>query len=381
LMGNRSSRELMTRLARESLVLLKNDGGLLPLDKNKLKRILVTGPLASETSYAVSRYGPSHISPISVTGGLRSYLGDKVRLDYVKGCNIVDSTWPESEIIPTPLTSAEKSGIEEAVAKARESDVVIAVLGEDEKRVGESLSRTSLDLPGRQEQLLEALQATGKPVILVLINGQPLTVNWANRYVPAILEAWFPNSYGGQAIAETLFGDNDPGGKLSVTFPRTTGQIELNFPYKPGSQPMEGRNGVGHTSVFGPLYPFGHGLSYTTFDYSNLVVTPEQQQQQGNIGVSVDIANTGSRAGDEVVQLYLKDEVSSVTTYESQLRGFERVSLKPGEKKTIHFTLHPEDLSILDKNMNWTVEPGKFQVWIGSSSTDIRLKKEFSILP
>jgi len=381
LMGAAESKELMDKMARESLVLLKNDSGLLPLDKSKIKRILVAGPLAAETSYAVSRYGPSHITPISVLEGLRSYLGDKVKLDYVKGCNIVDSTWPESEIIPTPLTAVEKDGISAAVAMARESDLVIAVLGEDEKRVGESLSRTSLDLPGRQEQLLEALHATGKPVVLVLINGQPLTVNWANRYIPSILEAWFPNSHGGQAIAETLFGDNDPGGKLSMTFPKTTGQIELNFPYKPGSQPMEGKNGVGHTSVFGPLYPFGYGLSYTTFSYSNLVVTPEQQQSQGNIEVSVDITNTGSRVGDEVVQLYLKDEVSSVTTYESQLRGFERVSLKPGEQKSLHFTLHPEDLSILDKNMNWTVEPGKFQVWIGSSSMDIRLKKEFTIVP
>jgi beta-glucosidase len=381
LMKTGEAEELMQKMARESLVLLKNDGSLLPLNKNKLQKILVTGPLAAETSYAISRYGPSHISPVSVLEGLRSYLGGKVRLDYVKGCNIVDSTWPESEIIPVPLNDAEKQGIEEATAKARASDLVIVVLGEDEKRVGESMSRTGLDLPGRQEQLLEALSATGKPVVLVLINGQPLTINWANRYIPAILEAWFPNSHGGKAIAETLFGDYNPGGKLSVTFPKTIGQIELNFPYKPGSQPMEGKNGVGATSVFGPLYPFGYGLSYTSFGYSELVVTPEQQNPQGVIEVSVDVTNTGTRQGDEVVQLYLKDEVSSVTTYESQLRGFQRVSLQPGEKKTVHFTLHPEDLSLMDKNMNWTVEPGKFQVIIGASSADIRLKKEFEILP
>lgn len=375
------NRDFMLRMARESLVLLKNDSSLLPLDKGKIRRILVTGPLAAETSYAISRYGPSHLAPISVLEGLRSYLGGRVALDYVKGCAIVDSTWPESEIIHTPLTAQENAGIQEAVDKAAGADVVIAVLGEDEKRVGESLSRTSLELPGRQEQLLEALKATGKPVVLVLINGQPLTVNWANRYIPSILEAWFPNSYGGQAIAETLFGDYNPGGKLSITFPKTTGQIELNFPYKPGSQPMEGKNGVGHTSVFGPLYPFGYGLSYTRFSYSNLTVTPEQQHQQGDVEVSVDVTNTGARKGDEVVQLYLKDVVSSVTTYESVLRGFERVSLEPGEKKTVHFTIRPDDMAILDKNMNWTVEPGKFQVWVGSSSTDIRAKQEFEILP
>jgi beta-glucosidase len=371
----------MLQMARESLVLLKNDSGLLPLDKKKFHHILVTGPLAKETSYAISRYGPSHLSPISVWEGLRSYLGNEGSLDYAKGCEVVDSTWPESEIIPTPLDATEQAGIEDAVTRARQSDLIIAVLGEDEKRVGEGLSRTSLDLPGRQQQLLQALQATGRPVVLVLINGQPLTINWANRYIPAILEAWFPNASGGQAIAETLFGDNNPGGRLTVTFPKTTGQIEWNFPYKPGSQPaQDGRRG-NRTSVFGPLYPFGYGLSYTRFAYSNLSVSPEQQRSKGDVAVSVDITNTGDRKGDEVVQLYIKDEVSSVTVYEMQLRGFQRVSLQPGEKKTLHFTLHPDDLALLDKNNVWQVEPGAFQVLIGSSSEDIRLKKEFTIIP
>lgn len=368
----------MLQMARESLVLLKNDSNLLPLDKQRYKHILITGPLAKETSYAISRYGPSHLDVTSVYEGLRGYLGNNGVLDYARGCEMVDSTWPESEIIPTPLTDAEQSGIEEATAKAKNSDLIIAVLGEDEKRVGEGMSRTGLGLPGRQEQLLEALQATGRPVVLVLINGQPLTINWANRYIPAILEAWFPNSSGGQAIAETLFGDNNPGGRLSITFPKTTGQIEWNFPYKPGSQPS-GNKRENRTSVFGPLYPFGYGLSYTTFSYSNLVVSPEEQRPQGDISVSVDITNTGTRKGDEVIQLYVHDEVSSVTVYEQQLRGFERVSLAPGEKKTISFVLHPDDLSLLDKNMVWRVEPGKFQVMIGSSSVDIRLKQEFTI--
>jgi beta-glucosidase len=372
------TKDFMLRMARESLVLLKNDSSLLPLDKQRYKRILVTGPLARETSYAISRYGPSHLEPISVFEGLKGYLGGGAALDYVKGCEMVDSSWPESEIIPTPLTTTEQSGIAEAVEKGRQSDLIIAVLGEDEKRVGEGMSRTGLDLPGRQEQLLEALKATGKPVVLVLVNGQPLTINWANRYIPAILEAWFPNSVGGQAIAETLFGDNNPGGRLSITFPKTTGEIEWNFPYKPGSQPS-GNKRENRTSVFGPIYPFGYGLSYTKFEYSNLIVTPEQQQPQGDVSVSVDVTNTGNRKGDEVVQLYVHDEVSSVTVYEQQLRGFERVTLAPGEKRTVTFTLHPDDLALLDKNMVWTVEPGKFQAMIGSSSVDIRLKKEFTI--
>jgi beta-glucosidase len=256
-------------------------------------------------------------------------------------------------------------------------------LGEDEKVVGESLSRTSLDLPGRQQQLLEALYATGKPIVLILINGRPLTINWANRFIPGILQAGFPGPSGGKAIAEVIFGDYNPGGKLPVTYPKTTGQIELNFPFKPGSHANqstnEDPNGFGKTSVNGPLYPFGFGLSYTRFEYSDLKISPESHSPQGNIEVSFDIKNTGARKGDEVVQLYLKDLLSTVTTYESQLRGFERVSLLPGEKKTIRFILRPDDLSILDKNMNLTVEPGEFEIVIGSSSVDERLKKTFTI--
>jgi beta-glucosidase len=238
-----------------------------------------------------------------------------------------------------------------------------------------------LNLPGRQLKLIQALQATGKPVVMVMINGQPLTVNWENKYVPAILEAWFPGPESGQVIAETLFGDNNPGGKLPITFPKTVGQIEFNFPFKPGSQdPQGGKNSWGKTSVNGALYPFGYGLSYTTFAYSNLQLSPQTAHQQGDVEVSVDVTNTGQRNGDDVVELYLKQEYSSVTVYDYDLRGFERVPLAPGEKKTVHFILHPDDLSILDKNMSWTVEPGKFMVMIGSSSEDIKLKQEFEVV-
>ena len=371
------------QLNRESLVLLKNEKGLLPLHKNNLKNILVTGPLAADASYAVSRYGPNNNPITSVLDGIKAKVGATVNVVYEKGCNVVNPGWPETEIIPTPLSDNEKSDIEKAVAAAKNVDVIIAVLGEDEKTVGESLSRTSLDLPGRQEQLLQVLYATGKPVVLVLITGQPLTINWADRYVPSVLQAGFPGPSGGKAIAETLFGDYNPGGRLSMTWPKSTGQIEFNFPFKPGSQASqsltEDPNGYGKTSVNGPLYPFGFGLSYTTFEYSNLVVTPETQNPQGNIEVSVDVTNTGKVKGDEVVQLYLKDVLSSVTTYDSQLRGFERINLQPGEKKTVKFTLQPDALALLDKNMNWTVEPGQFEVRIGASSVDIKLKKGFTI--
>lgn len=372
--------QMSLKMNREAMVLLKNENNLLPLDKSKYKNILVTGPLAVESNYSVSRYGPSHNPITSVFDGIKKYVGAAGKVNYLKGCDIVDATWPESEIIETPLTAAEQAGIDSAVAQAKLSDVVIAVVGEDADRVGESLSRTGLNLPGRQLKLIQALQATGKPVVMVMINGQPLTINWENKYVPAILEAWFPSTQSGQVIAETLFGDNNPGGKLPITFPKTTGQIEFNFPFKPNSQAGQGgQNSWGHTSVNGALYPFGYGLSYTKFEYSNLQVSPGKGQSQGDVTVTVDVTNTGQRQGDDVVQLYLKDDVSSVTTYEYDLRGFERISLNPGEKKTVTFTLHPDDLALLDKNMNWTVEPGTFQVWIGASSEDIKLKKGFTI--
>lgn len=379
---SQASAAMALQLNREAMVLLKNENNLLPLNKNKVKRVLVTGPLAAEINYATSRYGPSHNPVTSVLKGIQDYMGNDGLVISTKGCEVVDATWPESEIIETPLTMQEQAEINNTLERAKEVDVIVAVVGEDVKRVGESLSRTGLNLPGRQLKLIQALQATGKPVVMVMINGQPLTINWENKYVPAILEAWFPGPESGKVIAETLFGENNPGGKLSVTFPKTTGQIELNFPFKPGSQanqPTSGPNGYGKTSVNGALYPFGYGLSYTTFTYGNLIVSPLSAQNQADITVSVDVTNTGKVKGDDVVELYLKQEVSSVTTYESVLRGFERVPLQPGEKKTVRFTLHPDDLAILDKNMNWTVEPGKFRVMIGSSSEDIKLKAELEI--
>ncbi len=382
IVASSDTEDFVLEMARQSLVLLKNDSNLLPLELKSLKNILVTGPLATDETVYVSRYGPQNLEVTNVLEGIRDYVGKKANVDYIKGCEVVDATWPESEIIPTPLTADEQKLIAETVDKAKQSDVVIAVMGEDEKRCGESKSRTGLGLPGRQLQLLMALKETGKPIVLVLINGQPLTINWENRYIPAILEAWFPNAKGGTAIAETLFGDHNPGGKLAITFPKTLGQIQLNFPFKPGShagQPGDGPNGYGNTAVVGALYPFGYGLSYTTFEYKNLQVNPRQQKTQGKVEVSVDVTNTGNQTGDEVVQLYVKDVVSSVTVYETQLRGFERVALNPGETKTITFIIKPSDLELLDKDMHWVVEPGKFEVLIGASSKDVRLKAEFEM--
>ncbi|PRY53302.1 beta-glucosidase [Arcticibacter pallidicorallinus] len=382
LVHTQADRDFAHQLNREALVLLKNEAKTLPLSKDKAMKVLVTGPLAEEVNYTVSRYGPGNNPSLSIYKALQAYGTEKVKFDYAKGCDIVNEGWPGTELVPTPLTDEENAGIAAAVEKAKNADVIVAVVGEDEKRVGESLSRTSLDLPGRQQQLLEALHKTGKPIIVVLVNGRPLTINWADQNADAILEAWFPGPEGAKAVAESLFGDYNPGGKLPVTFPKSIGQIELNFPFKPGShanQPSSGDNGFGRSRVNGPLYPFGFGLSYTTFGYDNLKVSPEKQAVGGNFKVSVDISNTGTVKGDEVVQLYVKDKLSSVVVYDSQLRGFERVHLAPGEKKTVTFELKPQDLELLDRDMKAVVEPGEFEVLIGSSSTDIRQRQLFHV--
>lgn len=381
IVGFDKHQDFIMQMARESLVLLKNNNDFLPLDIHKNKKIFVTGPLAAASDYTISRYGPTNIKAISILEGIQRYTDKKAKVTYLKGCEIKDATWPESEIIPTALTKTEQASIDSAVAEASQSDVIIAVLGEDEFTVGESLSRTSLDLPGRQQQLLQALKATGKPVLLILVNGRPLTINWANRYVDGILETWFGNVMVGNAVAETIFGDYNPGGKLSVTFPKSVGQIEYNFPFKPGShanQPASGNNGYGNSSVNGALFPFGYGLSYTKFEYSNLTIQ-SLNKNNSKLEVSVTIKNIGNRLGDEIVQLYIKDKVSSVTVYESQLRGFERISLKANESKTVKFIINPEDLALLDKQMNWVVESGAFEILIGSSSEDIRLSKSFIV--
>lgn len=374
-------RDFVLDMQQQSLVLLKNERDLLPLDKKALRKILITGPLAKETNYMTSRYGPQGLENITVFDGISRFVGNDVEIAYAKGCETRNAGWPDSEIVPTPLTEDEIKQMDEAIVAAEDCDVIIAVLGEDGRCTGESRSRTDLSLPGRQQQLLEKLHATGKPVVLVLINGQPLTINWADRNIPSILEAWFPGQLGGEAIANTLFGVYNPGGRLSVTFPKSIGQIEYNFPFKPGShggQYTSGPNGSGDTRVLGPLYPFGYGLSYTTFEYDNLRISQPNSGTESPVTVSVDITNTGKRTGDEVVQLYLRDKVSSVIAYESVLRGFERISLQPGETKKVVFTLQPEDLQILDRHMEWTVEPGEFEVRVGASSTDIRLRGTFT---
>ena len=366
--------QVALRAARESVVLLKNDKNILPLNK-QIKSIAVIGPNADDQSLTNYRYGPSAVTSVTVRQGIQNLLGNGVKVNYAKGCEVTSEHWPEIEVLPEPLTKDEQRMIDEAVEAARNSEVAIVVLGDSAKTVGETTSRTSLDLPGRQLELVQAVYAVGKPTIVVLLNGRPMSINWVNKYVPGIIEGWFPGAQGGTAIAEVLFGDYNPSGKLTMTFPKTVGQIPFNFPTKPSAQ-WEGEK----SRVNGALYYFGYGLSYTSFSYKNLSITPKQQKMNGSVTVSLDVQNMGTREGTEIVQLYTRDLVSSVTTYEKNLRGFQRVSLKPGETKTVRFTLTPPDLSLWNREMKFVVEPGMFRVMVGSSSEDIRLQGEFEMV-
>jgi beta-glucosidase len=322
--------------ARESMTLLKNDGHLLPLAKT-IQRIAVIGPNAD-----VARYGDyereSNGKHISLLDGIRAIV-------------------PQATVIFAP-----GHDVATAVALATEADAVILGLGEWQGISGEGFDRSNLDLPGDQQQLLEAVVATGKPVVLVLENGRPLTIGWAKQHVPAILEAWYPGEFGGQAIAETLFGDNNPAGRLTITFPRNVGQLPDFY----NSDPSRIRKYVDDDGQ--PLFPFGFGLSYTTFRYAQIVAEPPGPGIAHAARVTVDVTNTGDREGDEVAQLYLRENVTSVETPSRSLAGFERIHLKPQETKTVTFRIPRTQLAIWNAEGKWTIEPGQFTVWAGGSS-------------
>ena len=372
LVGKQEHQAVSLEASHKSIVLAKNENNTLPLSKN-IKSIFITGPNADAKKSSVSRYGPSKLKVISVLDGIKRKLSSDVKILYTKGCELYDNNFPESEIIPGKPTGAELNEIEKAAEMAKQADVSIVILGDDERIVGESRSRTSLDLPGYQSELVSAVYNTGKPTIVVLLSGRPMTINWINKYIPAVVIGWFPGPWGGDAIADVLFGDYNPGGKLPVTFPKSVGQLPYDFPYKPASI-------LGDTSgVRGCLYPFGHGLSYTSFDYSGLKIRQAGSDTEVLYEVSFNIKNTGSRAGEEVVQLYVNDETSSVTTYVRNLRGFKRISLNSGESKEVTFNLGKEDLSLFNTDNQWVVENGKFNLYIGSSSENIRLEGSFDV--
>lgn len=363
---------LSLEAARQSLVLLKNEANLLPLDKT-ISSLAVIGPNADEVKELICRYGPANTPIISVLEGLRQHLPN-TEIRYAKGCEIVDPHFPMSEIMEYAMTTDEERLLHEAVEVAQASEVVVLVLGGSERTVRESRSRTDLRLPGRQEELLKAVLKAGRPTVLVMVDGRAATINYAQAHVPAILHAWFPGEKMGLAIAEALFGDYNPGGKLPVTFPKTVGQLPYAFPFKPGVDvPSE-------SSISGALYPFGYGLSYTTFRYDDLRISNAKIGPKEELEVSCTITNTGERTGDEVVQLYLNDCVSSVTTYTKVLRGFERITLRPKESRRVTFRLDRQDLGLWNRENRFVVEPGRFEVMIGSSSQDIRLDGSFEVI-
>ncbi|MUV02269.1 beta-glucosidase BglX [Flavobacterium rakeshii] len=347
-------------VANESMVLLKNENSVLPLNKNQ--KVAFVGPLVSDEwniigSWAATgdRYGYA----TSVEEGIME-VANKKNVSFDKGVEILKD---------------DRSMIAKAVESARNADVIVAVMGEFENMTGEAASRSSIDLPGIQKEFLAELKKLNKPIVLVLLNGRPLTLEWENENMDAILEAWYPGTRGGAAIAQTLYGINNPSGKLPMTFPRNVGQVPIYYNHKNTGRPYLGptdpeqKYKSRYTDVDNsPLYPFGYGLSYTTFDYSNLKLSSNQINFNNTLKISVEVSNTGNYDGEEVVQLYIKDKVGTVTRPVKELKGFKKVALKKGEKKTVEFEISSNDLRFYNIDMDFVAEPGDFEVFVGGSS-------------
>lgn len=362
-------RALAEKAAEEVMVLLKNESHLLPLDLTKIHTLAVIGPNAADVHLGGYSRQPGH--EVSILQGIKDYVGDRAKVLYAQGCAITTAPegwrgWYANNVKLAPADQSAK--IAEAVAAAKKSDVAIVVVGENESTNREAWAenhlgdRDSLDLLGAQNQLVKEVLATGKPVVVLLINGRPLSINYVAEHVPAILEGWYLGEEGGTAAARVLFGDVNPGGKLPITFPHSVGDLPDFYNHKPSDDRSYA------FSTRQPLYPFGFGLSYTTFKFDNLRVEPKHIETGGTAKVSVDVTNTGSRAGDEVPQLYIHQEIASVTRPVMELRGFQRITLQPGQKQTVSFTIGPDDLSLLNADMHRVVEPGVFDILVGPSS-------------
>lgn len=364
---SRENLEAALELARRSIVLLKNEEDLLPL-KKEIESVAVIGPLADDRDAPLGSWScqgnPKDV--VTVLDGVKSRVAQKTRVHYAKGCEI---------------EGASTEGFGNAVRIAKESDVAIVVVGENREMSGEAASRSSLDLPGVQEELVKAIYETGVPLVEVLMNGRPLSISWSVEHVPAILEAWFPGIQGGYAVADSIFGNHSPGGKLPVTFPRTVGQVPIYYNHKnTGRPPSTDRFTSKYLDIPStPLFPFGHGLSYTKFDYSNLQINPKRIGHAGKVEISLEVKNIGDRRGDEVVQLYLRDVVASVTRPVKELKGFKRITIEPGEKRTTVFTLTTEQLSFINRDLKRVAEPGIFEVMVGRSSEDMQLAASFEM--
>lgn len=353
--------------ARKSIVLLKNNNEILPLRKT-VKAIALIGPLAHDRQALMGAWAPlgKREDVATVLEGIQAAAPD-VQIHHAAGC-LFSARYFETE---RQAESMKTEGFAEAVEAARDSDVVVLVLGEHGGESGEAGSRASIDLPGVQRQLAEAVIAVGRPTVVVLMNGRPLALEWLVPRVDGLVEAWHGGIQAGPAIADVLFGDVNPGGKLPVTFPRQTGHCPLYYNHKNSGRPRYGHPvfAVGYfDTTCEPMFPFGFGLSYTTFEYANLKIDPAETGVKGRIGVSLDVTNTGKRAGEEVAQLYIRDLVGSLTRPVKELKGFQRISLNPGETKAVRFELGPEHLGFHDRSGKYVVEPGAFKVWVGGSS-------------
>ena len=371
--GCDANRELALQAAQKSITLLKNENDLLPLDLNKLQSIAVIGPNANRSLLGGYSGVPKH--NVTVLDGIKAKVGKRVKVLYSEGCKItLGGSWNQDEVTPSNADEDRKL-IAQAVKVARRADVIVLAIGGNEQTSREAWSlnhlgdRTSLDLIGRQEELVKAMVATGKPVIVFLFNGRPLSINYVSQQVPAIFECWYLGQETGRAVADCLFGDVNPSGKLPITIPRSAGHLPAFYNYKPSA-----RRGYLFDDV-SPLYAFGYGLSYTTFAIENVRLARKKINRDGSTRVLADVTNTGKRDGAEVVQMYIRDLVSSVTRPIKELKGFQKVELQPGETKTVAFDITPESLAFYDVNMKRVVEPGEFEIMIGNSSRDSDLQK------
>jgi beta-glucosidase len=363
-------RELALKAAHEAIILLKNENHLLPLKRDQIRSIAVIGPNAA--TIRLGEYAGVPAYTVSILDGIKKQAGGTIKVSYALGCGITadNRTWWDDKVeLDDPKVDAKT--IAEAVAVAKTADVAVVAVGDNEQTTREAFSeqhlgdRDSLDLVGQQDELVKAIVATGKPVVVVLINGRPASTRYIAEHVPAILEGWSLGQETGTAVADVLFGDYNPGGKLPITIPRSVGQLPAYYNHVPAA----GRSYLLASTQ--PLFPFGHGLSYTTFNYENLRVSPEKIGPQGKATVNVDVTNTGSLAGDAVVELYIRDVVSSVARPVKELKGFRRVRLQPGEKRTVEFPLTSSALAVYNEDMHRVVEPGVFKIMVGASSEEL----------
>jgi len=361
------SRAVAREIAGKSMVLLKNDRDTLPLAKT-IRSVAVIGPLADDKRSPLGWWSGDGRDEDTVTplAGITNKVSAQTKVTYAKGCDVL---------------ADDTSGFAEATAAARDADVAIVVVGEPKDFAGEAASRASLDLPGRQMDLVKEIARVGKPTIVVLVNGRPPAIGWIVDNVPSILEAWMGGTESGNAIADVLFGDVNPGGKLPVTFPRLTGQVPIYYNHLNTGRPPDAGNRYNSKYIdapWTPQFPFGFGLSYTQFKISNVAISATQIRPDGTIRVTADVENTGKRAGDEVVQLYVRDVAASIARPVKELKGFQRVTLQPGQKRSVEFVLRPEHLGFYNAQMKFVVEPGEFRVMVGSNSQDV-IEKTFEV--